>query len=136
MTTRLTTEFKPIPLPDYVELPIEEMRQRAELFYDMIRKRHTVRDFSSRRVPRAIIEQCISDGPEGGDAVLRVNPQIWSLHSFCLPLPAGVGAYASRSFDHRVVSEPVRPPGTCMLVQVPCCTNFQELPWKSTVEVP
>jgi hypothetical protein len=30
----------------------------------------------------------------------------------------------------------VRSPGTSMLVQVPCCTNFQELPWKSTVEVP
>src|SRR5258708_32377561 len=23
-----------------------------------------------------------------------------------------------------------------MLAQVPCCTNFQELPWKSTVDVP
>src|SRR5712692_11776559 len=23
-----------------------------------------------------------------------------------------------------------------MLVQVPCCTNFQELPWKSIVDVP
>jgi iodotyrosine deiodinase len=57
MTT--TTEFKPIPLPDYVELPIEEMRRQAKLFYDMIRKRHTVRDFSSKPVPRAIIEQCM-----------------------------------------------------------------------------
>src|SRR5258706_4611274 len=34
------------------------------------------------------------------------------------------------------VSEPFLPPGTTMFVQVPPCTNFQALPWKSTVEVP
>ena len=46
MMSSLTKEFNPIRLPDYVELPIDEMRQRANVFYDMIRKRHTVRDFS------------------------------------------------------------------------------------------
>ncbi|EIM77652.1 nitroreductase [Nitratireductor aquibiodomus RA22] len=35
------------------------MRRRAQAFYDEIRTRHTVRDFSSRPVPRDIIETCI-----------------------------------------------------------------------------
>jgi len=69
-----TTEFKPIPLPDYVELPIEEMRRRAKLFYDMIRKRHTVRDFSSKPIPRALIEQCILSA---GTAPSGANHQPW-----------------------------------------------------------
>ena len=31
---------------------------------------------------------------------------------------------------------PWPPPGTSIDSQVPPCTNFQALPWKSTVEVP
>src|SRR5271167_4793360 len=34
------------------------------------------------------------------------------------------------------VSDPVLPPGTWIVWQVPPATNFQELPWKSTVDVP
>ncbi len=55
MTTQLTREFRPIPLPDYVELPIDEMRHRVKMFYDLMRKRHTVREFSSKPAPRDII---------------------------------------------------------------------------------
>src|ERR1700751_5803694 len=33
-------------------------------------------------------------------------------------------------------SEPFLPFGRSMLVQVPPCTNFQALPWKSALEVP
>ena len=31
-------EYRPIPLPDYVKLPIDEMRRRARVFYDVIRQ--------------------------------------------------------------------------------------------------
>ncbi|MGA3309124.1 MAG: nitroreductase family protein [Xanthobacteraceae bacterium] len=78
MTTTLTNEYRPIPLPDYVELPVEEMRRRAKVFYDVIRKRHTVRDFSSRAVPRDIIEQCLL---AAGTAPSGANHQPWH---FCV----------------------------------------------------
>ncbi len=74
MTTSLTHEYRPIPLPDYVELPIEEMRRRAKTFYDVIRKRHTVRNFSSKPVPRDIIEQCLL---AAGTAPSGANHQPW-----------------------------------------------------------
>ena len=48
-----------VPLPDYVEYDEGEMRARAGEFLVDIRRRHTVRDFSNRPVPREIIEDCI-----------------------------------------------------------------------------
>ena len=57
--TKTTTGYVPIPLPDYTELPVDEMRRRARAFYDGIRTRHTVREFSPRPVPRDVIEQCL-----------------------------------------------------------------------------
>ena len=47
----LDADYAPIPLPDFVELPVAEMQARATAFYEMIRKRHTVREFSTRPVP-------------------------------------------------------------------------------------
>jgi iodotyrosine deiodinase len=73
-----TKEYNPIPLPDYTELPIEEMRHRAKAFYEVIRMRHSVRDFSSREVPRDIIEQCILSA---GTAPSGANHQPWH---FCV----------------------------------------------------
>jgi nitroreductase len=70
----LTTEFAPIPLPDYVELPPEEMQRRAQAFYDEIRRRHTVREFSPRSVPRALIETCLA---AAGTAPSGANHQPW-----------------------------------------------------------
>ncbi|MBI1800928.1 MAG: nitroreductase family protein, partial [Chloroflexi bacterium] len=43
-----------IPLSDYREYPVEEMRRRAAEFYADIRRRRTVRDFSDRPVPREV----------------------------------------------------------------------------------
>lgn len=36
--------YTPIPLPDFVELPVPEMQDRATAFYETIRKRHTIRE--------------------------------------------------------------------------------------------
>ena len=52
--------YQPIPLPDYVELPLEEMRKQATDFLELMRRRHTVREFSPRAVPRDIIATCIT----------------------------------------------------------------------------
>jgi iodotyrosine deiodinase len=68
------TDYQPIPLPDFAELPVEEMRRRAEAFYAAIRTRHTVRDFSPRAVPRDIIERCLL---AAGTAPSGANHQPW-----------------------------------------------------------
>lgn len=70
----VTKDFSPIPLPDYVEYPPEEMLARAEAFHAMIAKRHTVRDFSSRPVPREIIEIALK---AAGTAPNGANHQPW-----------------------------------------------------------
>ena len=48
-----------VPLSGYVELPADEMRERASAFLNEARLRRTVRDFSDRPVPRDIIETCV-----------------------------------------------------------------------------
>ena len=74
MTGPLTREFKPIPLPDYQELPADEMLRQSAAFLGSIRKRHTVREFSSRPVPRQIIERCLR---AAGTAPSGANHQPW-----------------------------------------------------------
>ncbi len=48
-----------IRLSGYVELPMDEMRERARAFLKQAQDRRTVRDFSDRPIPRDIIEMCI-----------------------------------------------------------------------------
>ena len=47
------------PLTDYIEYPEAEMIQRSSSFLEDMRRRHTVREFSDRTVPRQIIETCV-----------------------------------------------------------------------------
>ena len=58
----------------YQEYPVDEMKQRAESFYEDMRRRRTVRDFSTRPVPREIIENCLRTA---GSAVSGANMQPW-----------------------------------------------------------
>jgi len=61
-------------LLDYKERPVEEMRERLSSFaVDMLRRR-TVRDFSSRHVPRELIEECLR---VAGSAPSGANMQPW-----------------------------------------------------------
>ncbi len=53
------TDYPTIPLDQYREYPIEEMRQRLQDFYADMRRRRTVREFSDRPVPRDIIETAL-----------------------------------------------------------------------------
>ena len=48
-----------IPLDQYREYPVEEMRERVKTFYEEINRRRTVREFSDREVPRDIIETAL-----------------------------------------------------------------------------
>ncbi|WP_262690277.1 nitroreductase family protein [Kordiimonas aestuarii] len=63
-----------IPLPDYREYSEAEMHKRAADFLADIRRRHTVREFSDRPVPREIIEDCIR---AAGTAPSGANHQPW-----------------------------------------------------------
>lgn len=48
-----------VPLSGYREYPIEEMRRRAADLLSDVRRRRSVRHFSSRPVPRDVVEDCI-----------------------------------------------------------------------------
>jgi iodotyrosine deiodinase len=59
-----------IPLADYHEYSLLEMKLRVESFHELMRRRRTVRQFSPRSVPREIIESCIrtaSTAPSGAN---------------------------------------------------------------------
>jgi len=73
-----------MPLLDYSELPVEEMKARAASFANQAKKRRTVRDFSTRPVPIEIIHNCIraaATAPNGANMqpwhfVVVTDPQI------------------------------------------------------------
>jgi iodotyrosine deiodinase len=52
-------DYPTIPLPDYKEYPLAEMRERLAVFYAEVDRRRTVREFSDRPVPRDIIETAL-----------------------------------------------------------------------------
>ena len=62
------------PLADFERRPPAEVAARAEDFYEAIRRRRTVREFSSRPVPRAAIEWAIR---AAGTAPSGANLQPW-----------------------------------------------------------
>jgi iodotyrosine deiodinase len=62
------------PLTDYIEYPVEEMRLRSENFYLDIKRRHSIRNFSDRPVPKDIIENCLK---AAATAPSGANHQPW-----------------------------------------------------------
>ena len=63
-----------VPHSDYEEYPVAEMKERASEFYQNIKRRRTVRDFSERPVPKEIIENCLL---AAGTAPNGANKQPW-----------------------------------------------------------
>ncbi len=74
MFSRDKVEFRPLPLPDRVALPAGESLKAAEAFRDYMKKRHTVRDFSSEPVAEAVIAAAVS---AAGSAPSGANHQPW-----------------------------------------------------------
>ena len=62
------------PLTTYREFSAEEMKVRARSFRDEMLRRRTVRQFSSRPVPREVIEDCLHTA---GSAPSGANLQPW-----------------------------------------------------------
>ena len=63
---------------DYIARNDEEMKARSAAFFDDIRRRHTVRDYTDEPVPREVIENCIA---AAGRAPSGANHQPWH---FCV----------------------------------------------------
>ncbi|MGI2174804.1 nitroreductase family protein [Shewanella ulleungensis] len=63
-----------MPLTDFIEYPQDEMLKRAQDNYQQVKRRHSIRAFSDRVVPQAIIEQCIL---AAGTAPNGANHQPW-----------------------------------------------------------
>ncbi|MEO0982204.1 MAG: nitroreductase family protein [Pseudomonadota bacterium] len=74
-----TTPDTHVPLPDWREFPLEEMRARALEFQKDMRRRRSVRSFSEREVPRDLIEACVA---AAGSAPSGANHQPW--HFACV----------------------------------------------------
>jgi nitroreductase len=62
------------PFVAYPVFPPEEMQERASSFFELMRKRRTVRHFSPREVPDGIIENCLRSA---GSAPSGANMQPW-----------------------------------------------------------
>jgi nitroreductase len=65
---------KMIPLSAYQEYSPQEMQTRAQTFYEDVKRRRTVRQFSPRPIPDGVIEKCIR---AAGTAPSGANLQPW-----------------------------------------------------------
>ena len=63
-----------VPLADYREYAVDEMKRRAREFHADLRRRRSVRHFSDRPVPREVIEDCLR---AAGTAPNGANMQPW-----------------------------------------------------------
>lgn len=63
-----------VPLEEYREYPLEEMRRRARAFHREMDRRRAIREYSDRPVPREIIERCVA---AAGTAPSGANMQPW-----------------------------------------------------------
>lgn len=66
--------YQALPLPDRLELDEAGSLAGAEGFLAFMRKRHSVRDYSTRPVPEAVIAACIA---AAGTAPSGANHQPW-----------------------------------------------------------
>ncbi len=66
--------YQPLALPDRVQVPDDLAQAQAEDFLTYMRKRHSVRQFSTRAVPEAVIAACIA---AAATAPSGANHQPW-----------------------------------------------------------
>lgn len=66
--------YEAVPLPDRVSVDDDAALSEAEAFRARMATRHSVRDFTDRPVPRAVIESCLMTA---GSAPSGANHQPW-----------------------------------------------------------
>ena len=74
MFSREGLDYEPLPLPDRVEVSDAERSRASLAFLETMRRRHTVRDFSTREVPQSVIEAAVQTA---GSAPSGANHQPW-----------------------------------------------------------
>lgn len=70
----LDHEYKELSMPHKWDMTDEEMITKSTEFLDLMKRRHTVREYSTRPVPREVIENCIK---AAGLAPSGANHQPW-----------------------------------------------------------
>ncbi len=74
--------YQPLPLPDRVQLDEGAALAAAETFRDYMKRRHSVRQYSSKPVPEAVITACIQ---AAGTAPSGANHQPWHFVAIANP---------------------------------------------------
>ncbi|MBT8473002.1 MAG: nitroreductase family protein [Marinicaulis sp.] len=74
MFSRDDIQYEAIPLPHRANMTDGEMLKAAKSFFERMKKRHSVRDFSDQPVPREVIEECVRTA---GRAPSGANHQPW-----------------------------------------------------------
>jgi len=74
MFSKDNIKYEAIDLPDRMDFTAEQSLSEATAFYERMKQRHTVRDFSSAPVEREVIEACIRTS---GTAPSGANHQPW-----------------------------------------------------------
>lgn len=67
-------EYQPIALPDRVQMDTQEALNASDRFLGYMKKRHSVRHYSSRAVPQQLIQNAIATA---GSAPSGANQQPW-----------------------------------------------------------
>ncbi len=67
-------EPKNVPFDQYREYAPDEMKERAAAFYENLKRRRTVREFSDRPIPDGVISDCLK---AAGSAPSGANQQPW-----------------------------------------------------------
>jgi iodotyrosine deiodinase len=100
-------KHRKIPLQGYHEYLVEDMIHRSQDFYDLMRRRRTVRDFSDKPVSREVIENCLKTA---GTAPNGANLQPWFFVVISDPLikraiREGAEAEEREFYERRATSE-------------------------------
>lgn len=74
--------YEPIDLPDRFAFTEEKMLIEATAFFDRMKRRHSVRDFSDRAVDLEVIEECVR---AAGTAPSGANHQPWHFAAISAP---------------------------------------------------
>lgn len=74
--------YQALPLPDRVQLPDDEALAAATRFRDYMKRRHSVRQYSRRPVPEAVITACIE---AAATAPSGANHQPWHFVAIANP---------------------------------------------------
>lgn len=82
MFSRDALSYEPTPLSDGIKLSDAEARAASAAFFELMARRHTIRDFDTTPVPRDIIETCIKTA---GRAPSGANHQPWSFAAISNP---------------------------------------------------